>query len=78
MYDRLRYIQGQIIAYGGGTLVGLWSKAATAADSLAETLPQFTMNDLIGLGGLLVIASRLVFDIFVYIDKRKQRKQGEQ
>ncbi len=28
-------------------------------------------------GGLLVITGRLFFDIFVYLDKRKQRKEEE-
>lgn len=79
MFDLIHRFKGQCIAYGGGTLVSLWSKAVAAAESLPEmTIPQLTINDLIGIGGLLVIAGRLAFDIFVYIDKRKQRKQGEQ
>lgn len=79
MFDLIHRFKGQCIAYGGGTLVSLWSKAVAAAESLPEmTIPQLTINDLIGIGGLLVITGRLAFDIFVYIDKRKQRKQGEQ
>lgn len=78
MFDLIHRFKGQCIAYGGGTLVSLWSKAVSAAESLPKmTLPQLTINDMIGIGGLLVIAGRLAFDIFVYIDKRKQRKQGE-
>lgn len=78
MFDRLRYFQGQLIAYGGGTLVGLWSKGVSAAESVTSlTFPQFTVSDLVGIGGLLVIAGRLAFDVFVYIDKRKQRQQEE-
>ena len=77
MFDRLRYIQGQIIAYGGGTLVSLWSKAAAAAENLDVTISHLTVNDVIGLGGLLVIAGRLVFDVFVFIDKRKQRQRED-
>lgn len=78
MFDLLHRFKGQCIAYGGGTLVGLWSKAVSAAESVTSmTFPQFTVSDLVGIGGLLVIAGRLAFDIFVYIDKRKQRPQGE-
>ena len=78
MFDLIHRFKGQCIAYGGGTLVGLWSKAVAAAESLPEmTILQLTINDMIGIGGLLVTAGRLALDIFVYIDKRKQRKQGE-
>ena len=58
MFDLIHRFKGQCIAYGGGTLVSLWSKAVAAAESLPEmTLPQLTINDLIGIGGLLVIDS---------------------
>jgi hypothetical protein len=78
MFDLIHRFKGQCIAYGGGTLVSLWSKAVSAVGSLPEmTFPQLTINDLIGIGGLLVITGRLAFDIFVYIDKRKQRNQEE-
>jgi hypothetical protein len=77
MFDRLRYFQGQLIAYGGGSLVSLWSSAAKAANDLTSSIPDLTTNDLIGIGGLIVIAFRFVFDVFVYFDKRRKRKQEE-
>lgn len=77
MFDRLRYFQGQLIAYGGGSLVSLWSSAATAANDLTSSIPNLTTNDLIGIGGLIVIAFRFVFDVFVYFDKRRKRNQEE-
>lgn len=75
MFELIHRFKGQCIAYGGGTLLSFWSKAVSAAESMTSlTFPQFTINDLVGIGGLLVIAGRLAFDIFVYIDKRKQRR----
>jgi hypothetical protein len=77
MLDRLRYLQGQLIAYGGGSLVSIWSNAAKAATDLTTSIPDFTTNELIGIGGLIVIAFRFFFDVFVYFDKRRKRKQEE-
>lgn len=78
MFDRLRNFQGQVIAYGGGTLVSLWSQAVSAVEHIPEMTADMTTNDVIGIGGLVVIAGRLVFDVVVYIDTRKQRRKGQQ
>lgn len=76
MLDLLHRHAGQCIAYGGGTLVSLWSQAVSAAEKLPDIpIPELAVNDVVGIGGLLVISGRLFFDIFVYLDKRKQRKE---
>jgi len=78
MLDLLHRHAGQCIAYGGGTLVSLWSQAVSAAEKLPDIpIPELAINDVVGIGGLLVITGRLFFDIFVYLDKRKQRKEEE-
>lgn len=78
MLESLHRHTGQCIAYGGGTLVSLWSQAVSAADKIPDIpIPELAINDVVGIGGLLVITGRLFFDIFVYLDKRKQRKEEE-
>ena len=78
MFDLIHRFKGQCIAYGGGTLVSLWSQAVSAAEKLPDIpIPELAINDVVGIGGLLVITGRLFFDIFVYLDKRKQRKEEE-
>lgn len=78
MFDLLHRHAGQCIAYGGGTLVSLWSKAAAAAEAIPDIpIPELAVSDMVGVGGLMVITGRLAFDVFVYFDKRKQRKEGE-
>lgn len=78
MLDLIHRFKGQYIAYGGGTLVSLWSQVASSAEKLPDIpIPELAINDVVGIGGLLVITGRLFFDIFVYLDKRKQRKEEE-
>ena len=78
MFDLIHRFKGQCIAYGGGTLVSLWSQAVSAAEKIPDIpIPEPAINDVVGIGGLLVITGRLFFDIFVYLDKRKQRKEEE-
>lgn len=76
MIDRLRYLQGQLIAYGGGSGLGIYSKAISAATSMAEPIPSgLTTEQWCAVIAALVIVGRFAFDIFVYFDKRKQRQQ---
>ncbi|MNH76115.1 hypothetical protein D3C73_283770 [compost metagenome] len=78
MFDRLRQLQGQLIAYGGGSGLGIYSKALSAATSLTE--PQtstLTPEQWCAVIAALVIVGRFVFDIFVYFDKRQQRQQED-
>ncbi|WP_236733942.1 hypothetical protein [Aliivibrio fischeri] len=49
------------------------AKAQQAAEITATT-SEITAANLISLGGLLVIAGRLVFDIYVHFDKKRQQK----
>lgn len=79
MFELLRRHTGQCIAYGGGFFLSLWSGLVQAAEkALSIPLPEpSALNAYVGIGGLVAIFGRLFFDIYVYFDKRKQRKQGE-
>lgn len=73
--------KGRLIAYGGGSSVSVFSgtvaaKAQEASDA-ALAIPEITTANLISFGGLVVIAGRLAFDIYVYVDqKRKKRNKN--
>lgn len=76
---KLHDFKGRLIAYGGGSGVSFFSnevaaKAQQAAESAASS-PDITLANLISLGGLLVIAGRLVFDIYVHFDKKRQERE---
>ncbi len=72
--------KGRSIAYGGGGGISLFSievaaKAQEAVDMAAQIpASTFAVSTLVSVGGLLVVAIRLVFDIWKYLDQRKQKK----
>ena len=72
--------KGRIIAYGGGSGVSTFSGSVAAkaqqATEAALTSPDITIANMASIGGLLVIAGRLAFDIWVYFDKRKRGRNG--
>ncbi|KYO58420.1 hypothetical protein [Vibrio parahaemolyticus] len=77
--ERFHDWKGRVIAYGGGTGVSVFSnevaaKAQHAAESAAAA-PDVTYANLISLGGLLVIAGRLAFDIYVHFDKKRTAEE---
>ncbi|GCF89244.1 MULTISPECIES: hypothetical protein [Shewanella] len=73
--------KGRLIAYGGGSGISIFSsevaaKAQEAADMAAQIpTSAFTISTLVSVGGLLVVAGRLVFDIWKYLDERQQAKK---
>ncbi|EIU6870662.1 hypothetical protein L5169_004799 [Vibrio parahaemolyticus] len=79
LFERFHEWKGRLIAYGGGTGVSVFSnEVAAKAQQAAETAaasPEITTANLISLGGLLVIAGRLVFDIYVHFDKKRQKRE---
>ena len=80
LFERLHEWKGRLIAYGGGTSVSAFSnevaaKAQQAAETAASS-PEITTANLISLGGLLVIAGRLIFDIYVHFDKKRQQREA--
>lgn len=80
LFERLHEWKGRLIAYGGGTGVSVFSnevaaKAQQAAETAASS-PEITTANLISLGGLLVIAGRLIFDIYVHFDKKRQQREA--
>ncbi|EGQ7740908.1 hypothetical protein NAL94_23825 (plasmid) [Vibrio alginolyticus] len=79
LFESFQEWKGRLIAYGGGTSVSVFSnevaaKAQQAAETAASS-PEITTANLISLGGLLVIAGRLVFDIYVHFDKKRQKRE---
>lgn len=79
MFELLRRHTGQCIAYGGGFILSLWSGLVQAAEKvLSVQLPEpSAINAFVGVGGLVAIFGRLFFDIYVYFDKRRRRKEEE-
>lgn len=79
LLERFHEWKGRLIAYGGGTGVSAFSnEVAAKAQQAAETAaasPEITTANLISLGGLLVIAGRLVFDVYVHFDKKRQKRE---
>lgn len=72
MWDRLQNLKWTLASYGGSLyamVLGLWSKAAYAVEHPDEPLP-LTTSELIGIGGLCLVALRLAFDVWTYLDKR--------
>jgi hypothetical protein len=72
--------KGRFIAYGGGSGLFVFSnevaaKAEQAAD-LAQQIPDptLTVQTMVSIGGLVVIAGRLALDIYKEIDKRRNVK----
>ena len=72
--------KGRLIAYGGGSGISAFSsevaaKAQQAADVVAQIpTSALTISTLVSIGGLTVVAGRLVFDIWKYLDLRRRRK----
>lgn len=79
MFELLRRHTGQCIAYGGGSVLSLWSGLVQAAEKVLEVpLPEPSAVNAIGVvGGSVAILGRLFFDIYVYFDKRRRRKEEE-
>ncbi|UPR55295.1 hypothetical protein ITG09_24280 (plasmid) [Vibrio cyclitrophicus] len=80
LFERFHEWKGRLIAYGGGTSVSVFSnevaaKAQQAAETAASS-PEITTANLISLGGLLVIAGRLAFDIYVHFDKKRKNREA--
>ncbi len=77
---KLHDCKGRLITYGGGSGVSFFSsevaaKAQQAAESTAAS-PDITLANLISLGGLALIAARFIFDVYVYIDKKRSKGGG--
>lgn len=76
-WDQMLQFRGQLISYTGGmyaVLLGLWGRLAAAAETdldVVPDLPPLTTSELIGIGGLLVVLLRLMFDVWVYLDRRR-------
>ncbi|WP_412497274.1 hypothetical protein [Vibrio fluvialis] len=79
LIQKLQEWKGRLIAYVGGSGVSLFSNNVAAnAKQVAEaaaTNPDVTLANLISLGGLIVIAGRLAFDIYVHFDKKRQQQE---
>ena len=79
MIERLNEWKGQLIAYGGGGSVSLFSNqvAAKASETVevVTAMPDITTANMISLGGLVLIAFRLIFDIYAYFDKKRERRE---
>ena len=79
MIERLNEWKGQLIAYGGGGSVSLFSNqvAAKASETVevVTAMPDITTANMISLGGLVLIAFRLIFDIYTYFDKKRERRE---
>ncbi|MBO1894215.1 hypothetical protein HNW13_000145 [Shewanella sp. BF02_Schw] len=71
--------KGRLIAYGGGSGISAFSnevaaKAQQAADVAAQMpASALTISTLVSIGGLTVVAGRLIFDIWKYLDMRRRR-----
>ncbi|WP_217273996.1 hypothetical protein [Shewanella sp. VB17] len=71
---------GRFIAYGGGSGVFVFSnEVAAKAQQAAEITQQIpismlTVQSLVSIGGLVVIAGRLGLDIYKEVTKRHRRK----
>tara|TARA_R110002033_G_scaffold171199_1_gene218052 strand:+ start:22310 stop:22585 length:276 start_codon:yes stop_codon:yes gene_type:complete len=72
--------KGRFIAYGGGSGVFVFSNEVAAkaqqAAEMAQQIPDptLTVQTMVSIGGLVVIAGRLALDIFKEIDKRRNGK----
>jgi hypothetical protein len=70
--------KGRFIAYGGGSGVFVFSNEVAAkaqqAAEVAQQIPSLTVQTMVSIGGLVVIAGRLALDIFKEIDKRRNGK----
>ena len=77
--ENLHEWKGRLIAYCGGTGVSVFSETVAAkaqqSSELATSSPDITIANLISIGGLVVVIARLIFDIWVHFDKRKQGKK---
>ena len=75
---RIQEWKGSLISYLGGTGVTMFSSevAARAEDAakVTGTYHEVTLANWLSLGGLIVIAARLIFDVYVHIDKKRQAK----
>lgn len=71
---------GRLIAYAGGSGLFVFSnEVAAKAQQTAEVAqqviaPEMTVQTIVSIGGLVVIAGRLALDIFKYVDQRKQKR----
>ncbi|CAH8235341.1 hypothetical protein [Vibrio aestuarianus] len=79
-FDVLHEWKGRIIAYGGGSSVSAFSGAVAAnaqqaVDHTASS-PDITTANVISIIGLIFIGCRLIFDVVVWLDERRQ-KRGE-
>jgi len=65
--------KGRFIAYGGGSGVFVFSnEVAAKAQQIPD--PTLTVQTMVSIGGLVVIAGRLALDIYKEIDKRRNGK----
>ncbi len=76
LIDTAQEWKGRLIAYLGGSGVTAISTQTNAAinssiDAAVSVPPEITLTTWISLGGLIVIAGRLVFDVWCYFDKRR-------
>ncbi|MBW3517459.1 hypothetical protein KO537_22485 [Shewanella sp. NKUCC01_JLK] len=72
--------KGRFIAYGGGSGIFVFSNEVAAkaqqAAEMAQQIPDptLTVQTMVSIGGLVVIAGRLALDIFKEVDKRRNGK----
>ena len=70
--------KGRFIAYGGGSGVFIFSNEVAAkaeqAAGLTQQVPTLTVQSMVSIGGLVVIAARLALDIYKEAEKRKKGK----
>jgi len=68
-------LPGRVIAYIGGGGVSLASNIVTESNTnvVALTPDIISTGHLISLGGLLVVAGRLAFDIWKEVDRRRNK-----
>lgn len=71
-FDKAHEWRGRLITYVGGSGVSLFSHEAVA--KTAESASEVTMANWISLGGLVLVAIRLCFDIYVHIKKERHKR----
>lgn len=78
-------LKSRLIAYGGGTGVSVSSEKVQAVQKISESgvadiltwsvLPGVSLGSLLTIIGATVVVCRFAFDVWVYFDKRKQRRE---
>lgn len=79
-------LKSRLIAYGGGTGVSVSSVKSQAAQKISESgvsdiltwgvLPGVSLGSLLTIIGAAIVICRFVFDVWIYFDQRKQRREN--